>query len=255
MKRQRIRRGVLIVSFLLLPLTLYYFSPDLIIEGAFEGAVAGSMVLFALLFLFSLFFGRAFCGWACPLGGLQECLMGASGKRARGGSRDWIKYFIWVPWLAFIGVGAVVAGGITKLDIFYRTDHGVSVSDIHSLIIYFAVVAIVTAFALIGGRRSFCHTLCWIAPFMVLGTKLRNALRIPSLHLKAEPEKCTGCVQCTKHCPMSLDVNEMVKRGDMRNAECILCGECVDGCARKAIQYKFLWTVEMHVKQDEKTSV
>jgi ferredoxin len=30
---------------------------------------------------------------------------------------------------------------------------------------------------------------------------------------------------------------EMVQRGDMNNSECILCGECVDGCPRKVIGY------------------
>ena len=29
---------------------------------------------------------------------------------------------------------------------------------------------------------------------------------------------------------MSLDVNGMVQRADMENGECILCGNCVDGC-------------------------
>jgi ferredoxin len=38
---------------------------------------------------------------------------------------------------------------------------------------------------------------------------------------------------------MSLDVNAMVQFGKMENAECILCGTCVDNCARNAIRYSF----------------
>ncbi|MGD2103952.1 MAG: hypothetical protein PVJ55_02410 [Anaerolineae bacterium] len=34
--RQRIRKGLLLLSLLLFPLTLYYFSPTLIIQGALE---------------------------------------------------------------------------------------------------------------------------------------------------------------------------------------------------------------------------
>jgi ferredoxin len=38
---------------------------------------------------------------------------------------------------------------------------------------------------------------------------------------------------------MSLDVNAMVELGRMENLECILCGTCVDNCARHAIRYSF----------------
>jgi len=31
----------------------------------------------------------------------------------------------------------------------------------------------------------------------------------------------------------------MVQRGDMENGECILCGNCVDGCPRDVIRYSF----------------
>ena len=38
---------------------------------------------------------------------------------------------------------------------------------------------------------------------------------------------------------MSLDVKSMVEIGIMTNSECILCGECVDICHKKAIKYSF----------------
>jgi hypothetical protein len=67
--RQKVRRGLLTVSLLLLPVTLYYFSPALSLQGAAAGVATGSVLVFAGLFLSALFLGRAFCGWACPLGG------------------------------------------------------------------------------------------------------------------------------------------------------------------------------------------
>lgn len=70
--RQKIRRGLLIASLLLLPVTLYYFSPALSLQGATAGVASGSVLVFAGLFVSALFLGRAFCGWACPMGGLQE---------------------------------------------------------------------------------------------------------------------------------------------------------------------------------------
>ena len=70
--RQRIRKALLLVSLLVFPITLYYFSPALILQGAAEGIVNASAILFGLMFLSALFFGRLWCGWACPAGALQE---------------------------------------------------------------------------------------------------------------------------------------------------------------------------------------
>jgi ferredoxin len=38
---------------------------------------------------------------------------------------------------------------------------------------------------------------------------------------------------------MSLDVNSMVQRADMEDTDCILCGNCVDGCTKSAIRFSF----------------
>lgn len=127
MKRQKIRRALVIISFLLFPITIYYLSPYLIVMGALEGVITGSFIFFACMFLFALFFGRAFCGWVCPVGGLQDCLTLACDKKAKGGLRNLIKYFIWVPWLALIAFSALHAGGYKKIDFLYMTFHGISI--------------------------------------------------------------------------------------------------------------------------------
>ncbi len=44
MKRQRLRKALILISFLFFPVTLYYFSPVLIIQGVAEGIVAGSFL-------------------------------------------------------------------------------------------------------------------------------------------------------------------------------------------------------------------
>ncbi len=51
MARQRIRKLFLTVSLLLFPVTLYYFSPALIINAGLNGIINGSFIVFALLLL------------------------------------------------------------------------------------------------------------------------------------------------------------------------------------------------------------
>lgn len=105
--------------------------------------------------------------------------------------------------------------------------------------IYFRVVAIFIILAWAAGRRAGCHYICWMAPFMILGWKIRNVFKWPSLRLKADSEKCIDCRRCTKNCPMSLKVNAMVQAGEMENSECILYGSCVDRCPESVITYSF----------------
>jgi len=115
----------------------------------------------------------------------------------------------------------------------------VSVSEPGNYFVFYLVLALIAVPAVAIGRRAFCHYVCWMAPFMVIGSKMRDALRLPALHLRADKSKCIDCKTCTKNCPMSLDVNRMVQAQTIKDTECILCGTCVDGCRQKAIRYSF----------------
>lgn len=234
MKRQKIRKALILIAFLLFPVVLNYLSPYLIIQGASEGVINGSFLFFALLFVGSLFFGRAWCGWLCPGAGLQEACFTVRDRRVKGG--DWIKYIIWVPWLALVVLMAVKAGGYRRIDPLYMTERGISVIDPMNYVIYYSVLGLVVILAFTAGRRSFCHHVCWMAPFMIVGRKVRNLFRWPSLGLAAA-DRCKACGRCTGACPMSLDVQAMVAGGRMERAECILCGSCVDVCPQKTIGY------------------
>jgi ferredoxin-type protein NapH len=237
-RRQKTRKILLLVSMLLFPVVLNYLSPYLVISGGFAGVLAGSGVVFAGMFVSSLVFGRAYCGWVCPPGGLQEVCAGISGKTT-GHRQNIVKYIVWVPWLAAIVLGFVSAGGIRQIDMIYLTDGGISANSIYGYIIYFLVVATIVVLSFTLGKRSFCHCLCWMAPFMVLGSLLTEKLRTPRLRLRAEVSKCTGCGACTRACPMSLPVADMVKKEAMFHTECMLCAGCADTCPRNAIELAF----------------
>lgn len=239
MKRQKIRKALIFTLFLLFPVVLYYLSPALIIEGASKGIITGSFIMFSLLFVSSLFLGRSYCGWVCPGAGLQEACFRISDKRAKGGTFNRIKYYIWIPWIGIIVFSAVQAGGLHRIEPFFQTKYGISVAEPANYIVFYTVVGIITVLSFTAGKRAFCHYGCWMAPFMVIGTKIRNIFKWPALHLKADKDRCRNCNTCTKNCPMSLEVNMMVRRGSMVNSECILCGTCVDGCPEGVIEYAF----------------
>jgi len=236
--RQRIRKGIILFIFLLLPAIFYYFSPYLIIMGASEGIISGSFIVFCVLFLSALFLGRGFCAWFCPLAGIQEASFLARDKNVSN-RYNWIRYIIWVPWIAIIIYMAINAGGLKRVQFTYQTTYGFSISDVYGLFMYLIVVIITIILSFAIGKRALCHYVCWMSPFMIGGRKLRNLFKWPSLRLIADKNKCVDCLTCTKNCPMSLDVNSMVKTSKMENSECILCGTCVDNCKKGVIKYSF----------------
>jgi polyferredoxin len=238
-QRQLIRRIALIVSFALFPVTLYYFSPILSLQGVAMGVVSGSIMIFGLQFLSALFLGRAFCGWVCPAGGAQEIVLGFKGKRVNRKRVNWIKWLVWTPWAAGLVLMALRAGGITAVDFRWHTWHGISVADLPGLIAFLSVTSVFLVLALSVGRRAACHMICWMAPFMIAGRAARNVFAWPSLRLAAKSDTCRRCGACTKQCPMSLDVQALVGADAMENADCILCGSCVDACPAKTIRYTF----------------
>lgn len=237
MNRQKFRKLLLVVSMLLFPVTIYYFSPYLIIQSGFKGIINGSFIIFLLMLFGSVFAGRIFCGYVCPAGGLQECAIQINDKSPKQGWRNNIKYFIWVIWITAVVACYMNKGKIVAVDFFYQTDHGISVSNIYAYIIYYGIVILVFIPSVLFGKRIFCHYFCWMAPFMIIGTKVRKVLHLPGLHIRSENEKCISCKRCNKSCPMSLDVNGMVQEGHCNNSECILCGACIDECPKKVLKY------------------
>ncbi|NTV53154.1 MAG: 4Fe-4S binding protein, partial [Candidatus Firestonebacteria bacterium] len=145
MTRQRVRQAGILISFLLFPITIYYLSPYLIIQGITEGVISGSMLVFSLMFLSALFFGRLFCGWVCPAAGLQEACLAVKNKRIQGG--NWIKWLIWVPWMGVITWLLLLFGFPHKLAFTYFTTHGISVAEPGAYIIYYGVLSLCVTLA------------------------------------------------------------------------------------------------------------
>ncbi|MGA2683000.1 MAG: 4Fe-4S binding protein [Candidatus Bathyarchaeia archaeon] len=239
MNRQKARLALAIGMVFLFPLIYYYLSPYVIIMGATAGIIAGDAIVFAGLFVSSLFLGRVWCGWICPAGAIQELCIKVNSKRFNGKKCNLVKYFIWAPWLSLTIVLFIQAGGVKSVDLFYQTWNGISIQNVASAIMFAVIAGSIAVFSLATGRRAACHTICWMAPFMIAGTKIKNGIGYPSLHLEADKSLCVECKQCSNHCPMSLNVNEMVQNKSMANTECILCGSCVDTCPKKAIKFSF----------------
>lgn len=238
MKRQRVRKLSLITSLLLFPVTLYYFSPALIINAGLNGIINGSFIVFVLMFLLSIPFGRLFCSYLCPAGGLQECAFAVNEKKPKQKWRNYIKFAIWGIWLIMVSMCYFHSGKIIAIDFFFETENGISVSSVQSYIIYYGIICLIFIPSILFGKRVFCHYLCWMAPFMILGIKFRRILHLPGIHIKADEKgNCISCGKCNNVCPMGIDVMGEIKLEKIINQECIQCGACIDNCPKRVLNF------------------
>lgn len=239
MKKQNVRSLLLFISLLLFPVIQWYFSPFLIIVSAMQGIINGSFIVFIALIVVGFFFGRGACGWIMPCGGLQECMFTVNDRKQKNRKLFYLKYGIWAVWLAVIVLSVLHAKGYHAVDFFYAIPSKISIDAPFKYIIYYLVVGILFFLSLFCGRRASCHYICWMAPFMVLGRKLRNLLHTPGLQLHAKYDDCIQCNKCTNECPMSLPVSEMVQEHTLEHSECILCGKCSAACPKDVLKLEF----------------
>lgn len=237
LSRQNIRKWLLVISFLLLPVTLMLISPIVIMMGAAQGIATGSMLLFIANFFLSFVVARLWCGWLCPMGAWQEICSPVFKHTVQDGWRNYVKYGVTVLWLGVLAYLIFSAGGIRAVDPFFGMENGLSITSVASLMVVVVIFTIMFIVAYLMGRRGFCHVFCPVAALMVTGRKIRNLIGWPALQLSADASRCTDCMKCSKECPMGLDVNGMVRNGRMENPDCIMCASCADACPRGAISY------------------
>lgn len=233
---QKIRKPIVISTAILFHLLLIFhlfFSPVIIVMASFRGIINASFIAFALMLLLSLFFGRAYCSWFCPGCGVQEILTLFIKKKSNNSKALYLKYLIFGVWLGAIVTGYII-NGFRLVDITYgMTD----VSIERKILLTTGAILIIVPLTVVFGQFASCKYVCWQAPFMIIGTKIRNYFQFHGLRLTAETDKCKNCKVCNIKCPMNIDVMANVRKNKMDHTECVLCGNCIDNCEHKTIKF------------------
>jgi polyferredoxin len=171
------------------------------------------------------------------MSGLSEITIHINNKNVNAKRLKIIRYSVFAIWLAFIIVGFILAGGIKGIDPLHLTNNIISVDAVNKYIIYYAVLFIFIILTLWLGKRGACHSICWMSPFLVAGYHVGRLLKIPQMRIQADSSKCISCKVCDRKCPMSICVSESIKDGYIKSSDCILCGECVEGCNKNVLSY------------------
>jgi polyferredoxin len=184
----------------------------------------------------SLVAGRAFCGWMCPVGAVQEFLARLArrwsgekrhvrGKASRArlplalrGRADRILRRGKILSLAVILVASVVTVYPPLYDLCpARALFSLKLTTglLWSVLIFFIGTSLLV-------ERAWCKYLCPLGPILAFFNK------IAPLRIVVDHECCNHCGRCDVECSMGIqDVPER-----LRDMECIQCLECLDTCAR-----------------------
>ncbi len=210
-------------------------------------------LLFTLLTFFAFFFvlSKAFCGWVCPLGTLQELIgklgrrLGLPLRRFDGGNVGKVRPVKWLilvilvlllPLLTGLGVTphslgnpfcdvcpsriatTLLTGSAEQLALRNGDGIAFALGAIANTLIGFTLVA---AFAV---RQPFCR-ICPLLSFNAAFQRLS-----PMRLVKKQHDKCGKCGICAKACPM--DIHEIAREhgGKAYHEDCTLCGRCVEFC-------------------------
>jgi len=231
-------RTLQLVSLLLFPITIYYFSPAIIIYGISEQVISGSFIVFGALLVTSIFTRRLFCSTLCPAGAVQDIMIDINSKPIKSLKIRWSKWIIFILWIGII-IYLIFEFGLNSIEPFYQTKFGISVYEPGGYIVFYLVLGIFMLMAAIFGNRGGCHTICWMAPFMIIGQKIGDFLKLRSYKLVTTDQVCIACGRCTKSCPMSLDVEGMVLNSNVNHSECISCSKCVNACPKSVLDIRF----------------
>ena len=184
----------------------------------------------------SLVAGRAFCGWMCPVGAVQEFLVRlarhwSGQKRHVRGKADHARLPIALPdradrmlrlakylILAVILVASVAAVYPPLHDLCpARVLFGLKLTTglLWSVLFVFVATSLFV-------ERAWCKYFCPLAPPLAIFNK------IAPLRLVVNHERCNHCGRCDMEC--SMGIQNVPER--LRDMECIQCLECMDTCAR-----------------------
>ncbi len=198
------------------------------------------LIILGGIIVFTLVFGRLFCGWICPFGTILDIagsVRSAQSKRTMTpflADRN-IKYAVLLGFTmaAFVFQRPIwcdicPAGAVYRFEAYLLESGGIS----PWLYAPMGILLVLILMAVIYDTRAFCKYYCPMGAFLSIVDRL--SMKWSRVHI--DLDGCIECGRCTEICPMGIDVageTKMKGRSDVPPGECMRCYSCVDGCTVK----------------------
>ncbi len=192
-----------------------------LIAGVFHGA---TLHYFIAKIVGPMFFGRAWCSWACWTMMVLDLFPWK--KPTEGRRQGW-------------GVWRYIHFGVATAVIFwlvYKTGYSPAEHQASELtwlvvgnIVYYSLAIILAA--LLKDNRAFCKYVCPIPVFQ------KVLSRFSPMKQEIDMGKCTECGLCERVCLMDIKLLSYLHEGKrVLSTECILCDSCLHICPTDAIK-------------------
>jgi polyferredoxin len=204
-------------------------------------------------------FGKAWCGWSCPIGliqdlfstirnklGIRERTITNKGKKLLGIIRYALLFAIIAisPLMALSLVPEEYSFPFCKICpvrlIFPLLDGNpvyLAVNQDNAVRLWFSLAMLTLTAGVAVGFFFRDRFFCLLCPLSVLTHVFKPLF---ALRLVKEPANCVGCGACRRICPM--EINEIDKNiSQVQTVECVNCLKCLDSCrSTSALKFKFL---------------
>lgn len=182
-------------------------------------------LLIVAVVLFTLVGGKAFCGWACPLGALQE-LIGRIPRLSRHRLSFRLTNGVRIAAMALFFAVLLATARITYD--YFNPFEALHWSGLTRPLVWIPLVAVVLASLYV--YRPFCSFVC---PVGLLSWALE---RFSAGKIRVAPE-CNGCGICLKKTdcqalPALVDRSKVVP-------DCHGCGDCLGTCPTRALSWSW----------------
>jgi len=228
------------------------------------------ILVIGILFLVGLLIGRALCGWACPIGLIQDLVMKFlkflkinvyEPPRKAHEKMRFIKYAILFTVLALsasIGLAILIDASMGEM---YRglcdpmvqaspTCLGCPTPVLRYIIIdvgsnfspnldnpsniFQLSIFLLFIIGIIAIPRFWCRYLCPVGALSSIFNK------VSLLHLHKDQSKCTRCNYCAEVCHTRVEsIVQESESARISDTSCTYCLECVEVCPEKALSLKF----------------
>ncbi len=178
----------------------------------------------------SMFYGRVFCGYLCPLGTMQEALFSLRSPKYCRSHRVPYFYetrFARIKYIILLITSMLSITGIAY--IFIRLCPLYAISMLPRLAIPGLSVLILIAIAGFYLERFWCRYLCPYAALLNLFQMLGSFVGFKRRKISRNLERCVDCGICDLCCPMNLHITE---QEFVQSCDCIHCNICAAKCPK-----------------------
>ena len=188
-----------------------------------------------LIALSAIFSGRVFCGWACPMGLVEDALgrlpKAKATKAPRFGQIDrYLKYLKYV--FLVVVIVLIFQHNLQWARPYEYVTRSPSIFNLNAIQVawglgggaYKARFAILVV-GLVGGLfvfRFFCRYMC------PLGALLSVFNKLSLFTIRRDETRCRDCSEYPREC---------IQYTVPGTTDCVMCGECVQGCPHRALGF------------------